>query len=187
MGWELSFMDAIQENLRCGFLDAFFPFITLLGDGGLFWIAVTLLMFIPRKTRKYAHVAAIGLLLCVICGNVILKPLIARIRPYDVNTFMRELLLVKAPTDFSFPSGHTQASFAVACSICYWNRKWGVPALILATLIAFSRIYLYVHYPTDVLAGLGFGILFSLVGLLIADKLFRGKRDWDGCAVKSKM
>ena len=186
MDWEFSLMNGIQEHLRCGFMDAFMPFITKFGDGGIFWIAITLLMFIPRKTRKYAHVAAIGLLLCVICGNVILKPLIARVRPFDINTAMKSMLLVKAPTDYSFPSGHTQASFAVACSICYWNRKFGVPALALAMLVAFSRIYLYVHYPTDVLAGMAFGICFSLVGLMIANKLFRGRRDWDGCEQKTE-
>ncbi len=185
MDWEFALLDGIQSTLKCGFMDDFMPIITKFGDGGIFWIAVTLLMFIPKKTRKYAHVAAIALLFCVICGNVILKPLVARIRPYDVKLVMKSLLLVKAPTDYSFPSGHTQASFAVACSICYWNRKWGIPALILAAMVAFSRMYLYVHYPTDVLAGLCFGIGFSLIGLLICNKLFRGKKEWDGCQVKS--
>ena len=184
MEWELQFLDWIQENLRCGFLDWFMPLITKLGDGGVFWIIVTLLGFIPKRTRKYAHVAAIGLILCLVCGNVLLKPLVARIRPYDANTAMQGKLLVKALSDYSFPSGHTQASFAVACSICYWSRKWGVPALILATLIALSRLYLYVHYPTDVLAGLCFGVVFSLIGLAICNKLFRGRKSWDGCELR---
>lgn len=185
MGWEFTFLDWIQEHLRCGFMDAVMPKITFLGDGGWFWILLTLLGFIPKKTRKYAHVAAIGLILCLLCGNVILKPMIARTRPFDINTAMQSMLLVKAPTDGSFPSGHTQASFAVATAICFWKRKWGVPALILATIIAFSRLYLYVHYPTDVLAGFCFGVLFATLGLFICDKLFRGKKSWDGCAAKA--
>ena len=184
MDWEFTVLDWIQSNLRCGFLDTVMPIVTFLADGGWFWIALTLLGFIPKRTRKYAHVAAIALILCLLCGNVILKPLIARIRPYDVNTAMQSMLLVKAPDDFSFPSGHTQASFAVATSICFWKRQWGIPALILAVVIAFSRMYLYVHYPTDVLAGFCFGVVFAFVGLLLCDKLFRGRKQWDGCAPK---
>ncbi len=89
-------------------------------------------------------------------------------------------LLVKAPKDFAFPSGHTQASFAAAASICMWKRKWGIPALILASLVAFSRMYLYVHYPTDVLGGLFYGVAYALIALAICNKLFRNK-PWDGC------
>lgn len=185
MDWEFAFLDWIQANLRCDFLDTLLPAVTFLGNGGWFWIALTLLGFIPKRTRKYAHVAAIGLILCLLCGNMILKPLIARIRPYDVNEAMRALLLVNPPHDYSFPSGHTQASFAAATAICFWKRKWGIPALILASLIAFSRMYLYVHYPTDVLAGICFGLLFATIGLLISNRLFRGKKDWDGCTATS--
>ena len=89
-------------------------------------------------------------------------------------------LLVKAPTDFAFPSGHTQASFAAATAICMWKRQWGIPALTLATLVAFSRMYLYVHYPTDVLAGILFGVGYALIALAICNKIFR-KKTWDGC------
>lgn len=183
--WEIAFLDWIQNHLRCGFLDLVVPVVTMLAEGGWFWILLTLLGFIPKKTRKYAHVAAIALILCLLCGNVTLKPLIARIRPFDLNPAMRPLLLVSAPTDYSFPSGHTQASFAAATSICFWKRKWGIPALVLATLIGFSRMYLYVHYPTDVLAGVGFGVLYACIGLTIANKLFRGRKPWDGCAAKA--
>lgn len=179
MEWEFAFLDWIQAHLQSGVLDKVMPVITLFGDKGIFWIAVTLLMFAYKPTRKYAHVAAIGLLLCVLCGNIILKPMLARIRPYDVNQLVQ--LLISAPTDFSFPSGHTQASFTVATAICMWKRKWGIPALILAALIAFSRMYLYVHYPTDIIGGLIFGVGFAFIGLAISNKLFRGKKDWDGC------
>ena len=89
-------------------------------------------------------------------------------------------LLIKPPTDYAFPSGHTQASFAAATSICMWSRKWGIPALCLAALVAFSRMYLYVHYPTDILGGLISGVVYACLALAICNKLFVNK-PWDGC------
>lgn len=211
MDWEFQFLNWIQTNLRSETLDKIMPIITKFGDGGIFWIVITLLLFIPKRTRKYAHVSAFALIFCVVGGNLILKNLIARPRPFwlengnplallavdnpltrisvhDGVTVIPEgrtiiQLLVKAPTDFAFPSGHTQASFAAASSICMWKRKWGIPALILAALVAFSRMYLYVHYPTDVLAGICFGVGYALVSLAICNKLFR-KKTWDGCEGK---
>ena len=100
---------------------------------------------------------------------MILKPLIARLRPFTVNTAIE--LLIPPPSDFSFPSGHTFASFASATAILKNNRRLGIPAIILAVLIAFSRLYLYVHYPTDVFFGLLLGILAGLIGNFAAGKL----------------
>lgn len=179
MDWEFAFLDWIQTHLKCDFLDGFMPLITKLGDAGIFWIVVTLVMFGFRRTRKYANVSAFALLMCLLFGNLLLKPMIARVRPYDVQTAVK--LLIDAPVDFSFPSGHTQAAFACTVSLFLWRKKVGIPALIVAAIIAFSRMYLYVHYPTDVLAGLLMGVTFALVGNAIANKLYRGKKDWDGC------
>ena len=111
--------------------------------------------------------------------------LASRISVHDGTTVIPEgrtvmQLLVKPPTDFAFPSGHTQASFAAATSICMWSRKWGIPALCLAALIAFSRMYLYVHYPTDIIGGLISGVAYAFLALAICNKLFR-KKTWDGC------
>ncbi|MCQ2417234.1 MAG: phosphatase PAP2 family protein [Oscillospiraceae bacterium] len=209
MDWEFQFLNWIQDTLRSDIMDVIMPFITKFGDGGIFWIVLTVLMFIPKQTRKYAHVSAIALILCVLGGNVILKNLIARPRPFwlengnplarigcigdpllrlsahDGTTVIPEgrtllQLLVKAPMDYAFPSGHTQASFAAAASICMWKKKYGIPALILAALVAFSRMYLYVHYPTDILGGLFFGLTYAFIGLAICNRLFRNKT-WDGC------
>ena len=107
-----------------------------------------------------------GLVLKVVCCNLVLKPLVARIRPCDVNTAVQ--LLITRPDDFSFPSGHTGASFA-AVSALYFNRNriW-IPALMFAALIAFSRMYLYVHYPTDILAGIILGIMAGWAGSLLS-------------------
>jgi undecaprenyl-diphosphatase len=111
---------------------------------------------------------------------VILKPLVHRIRPYNYEIWepLRTAaeLLIEAPTDFSFPSGHTLVSFEASVSIFAFNKKWGVPAIVLAFLIAFSRIYLYVHYVTDVLAGIVMGTAFAIVSYFVIDAL--GKSAW---------
>lgn len=110
------------------------------------------------KTRKVGILVSVALLLDVLTCNVILKPLIARTRPYDVNTAVE--LLIRAPRDYSFPSGHTAASFAAAAALWFADKKkLAIPALVLAVLIAFSRMYFYVHYPTDVLGGAILGMV----------------------------
>ena len=109
---------------------------------------------------------AAALIVDVILCNVILKNLIARVRPYDVNTAVQ--VLVAKPKDFSFPSGHTAASFAsVTALYLAGEKKLWKPALALAILIAFSRMYLYVHYPTDIIGGVIFGSLSGYLGYKI--------------------
>ncbi|MGN0648010.1 MAG: phosphatase PAP2 family protein [Oscillospiraceae bacterium] len=169
MAWEFDVLNWIQENLRCGLLDTVMPIITFLGNGGWFWIALTLVGFIPQKTRKYAFISAFALICCLVFGNLILKPCIARIRPFDVQTGIQ--LLIEKPHDYSFPSGHTQASFATATAIFFKDKRWGIGALVLAALIAFSRMYLYVHYPTDILAGVLFGVGYAIIGKLLVDRI----------------
>ena len=144
-------LDYIQAHLRSGFFDTVMPLITALGNGGAIWIGCSAVLLLIPKTRKTGAAMAGSLILEALCCNVILKPLIGRIRPCEVNAAVQ--LLIAHPTDFSFPSGHTGASFAAVSALYFSrNRLWRV-ALILAALIAFSRLYLYVHYPSDVLAG----------------------------------
>ncbi len=158
--FELNILDFIRENLTNPFLDTVMPFITKFGDGGVFWIALSVLFIIFKRTRKMGICMGLSLLIGFITGNLFLKNVIARIRPYDINTEIE--ILVKHLSDYSFPSGHTLASFEAATAITLNNRKLGVPALILASFIALSRLYLYVHYPSDVICGilLGIGIAF---------------------------
>ena len=165
--FDLPILDWIAETLHCGFLDFLMPLITVLGNAGIFWIAVAVvLLFIPKYRKIGLGMGAaliIGLLVC----NVTLKPLIARPRPYDyqLTHFGKTIeLLIARPHDFSFPSGHTLASFEGATVLLIGNKKLGIPAMILACLIAFSRIYLYVHYPTDVLVSVILGIAFGFLG-----------------------
>ena len=145
------------QSLHTPILDKIMQLITHLGDMGIMWIILTIVMLLIPKTRKSGVIMAAALIVDVILCNVILKNLIARVRPYDVNTAVQ--LLVAKPKDFSFPSGHTAASFA------------SVTALYLAILIAFSRMYLYVHYPTDILGGVIFGSLSAWIGYRISTKV----------------
>ena len=174
MAWEFNLLDQIQQHLANDFLNALVPRISSLGDAGLIWIALSILLLLFPKTRKAGLASGIALLFMLIPGIMILKPLVARLRPFTDNTAVE--LLIPPPTDFSFPSGHTYASFASASAIFRNNHKIGIPALILASLIAFSRLYLYVHYPTDVLFGILFGILAGWIGNLISNRVFRSSR-----------
>lgn len=162
MNIDMAILDLIQSNIRTGFMDAIMPFITQLGDAGLIWIILSIGLIIPKKTRKIGFVMIIALILNGIICNIILKPMLARIRPFDVNTAIK--LLINKPRDFSFPSGHTSASFTAASVLFFRKSKLFVPSLVLAFLISFSRLYLYVHYPSDVLAGLVLGVLCGYIG-----------------------
>lgn len=160
---ELAILDFIQSNLRCGIMDSVMTFITGLGDSGKIWIACTILLLLIPKTRKAGLAMGIALALEIVCCNVILKPFVARIRPCEVNTAVQ--LLIARPDDFSFPSGHTAASFAAVEALrLVGEKKLWKPALLLAVLIAFSRLYLYVHYPTDILGGVIIGIIAGHIG-----------------------
>lgn len=163
--FELRILDFIQENIKCGFLDFIMPLITLFGEGGVLWIATAALLLIFKKTRKTGAAMGVALALGFLIGNLTLKPLIARVRPYDMPGVEVELL-VSHLGDKSFPSGHTLACFEAATVIFINNKRFGIPAVVIAVLVALSRLYLYVHYPTDVLAGAVLGILFGIIGCL---------------------
>ena len=182
IAFDLPILEWIRANVWCEVLDVAMPIITTFGDGGIFWIAWSvLLMFFP-KTRKtglgMAFALAMGLVVC----NLTLKPMVARIRPYDLQAELGVTinLLQGAMHDFSFPSGHTIASFEAATVLLKNSKKMGIPAYILAIMVAFSRLYLYVHYPTDVIASIILGTLFALIGDalagVIAPKIHFGKR-----------
>ncbi len=166
-GFDLPVLDWIADTLWCPFLDAVMPVITVLGNGGIFWIILAVALLLFKKTRRVGVGMGIALLMGLLLCNLTLKPLCHRIRPYDYqyDVFGKVIpLIIERPHDFSFPSGHTIASFEAAGVILLSSKKWGIAALVLASLIAFSRLYLYVHYPTDVLASvlLGFGLaIFS--------------------------
>ena len=171
VSFDLPILDWIQETMQCTFLDKTLPIVTLFGDGGVFWIGIAVLLLFFAKYRKTGFSMGMALVLGLVVCNITLKPLVARIRPYDfqLQEFGREItLLISAQHDFSFPSGHTIASFEACTVLLLHDKRMGIPATVLAILIAFSRLYLYVHYPTDVLVSLVLGIAFGLLGNFLA-------------------
>jgi undecaprenyl-diphosphatase len=163
-----SILHLIQNNLRTDILDQIFPIITRLGDMGAVWIVLSLILLIPRRTRRTAVLMLIGMAAAYILGAVMLKNYIARPRPCWLDDSV--VLLITEPKDYSFPSGHTLAGTVACFLINRTNKVIGFFAVILMLLIAFSRMYLYVHFPSDVLAGLIIGIIFGAVTWLIGGR-----------------
>lgn len=160
----------IMDNLWCPFLDWFMPLVTRLGDDGIFWIIVALILLIFPKTRKTGAMMGVAMILGLLVGNLTMKPTFARIRPYENEAGRAVELLVEKLSDYSFPSGHTLVCFEAATVLMIRNRKpWGVIALVTAFVVAFSRLYLYVHYPSDVLVGMILGTLFGFCGVWVVD------------------
>ena len=157
-------LDFIQR-LKCGFLDFFMPIFTALGNKGIFFILLGVTFLFFKKTRKSGIVILIALTLGGLFCNLLLKPLVARPRPY--TELPDYVLLVKQLTDFSFPSGHTTAAFETAFGVALLGKKQAICAYIFAVLMAFSRMYLYLHYPTDVLAGAIIGTLCAVLAYVI--------------------
>ena len=153
----------IQQHLRTDMLTPFMKIVTFLGNGGWFWILCAVVLLAIPKTRKTGYAAVLSLIFGVIVTNLLLKNIVARPRPFaEIEALIP---LIAKPTDFSFPSGHTTASFAVALVMLRMlPKKIGILAVVLAALVAFSRLYLGVHYPTDVLAG----FVVALVGSSLA-------------------
>lgn len=162
----------IQEYIRVPFLTTFFTNYTHLGDHGIIWIVLGLLLLVPKKTRKAGVLVLASLLGSLLVNNIWLKNLVARTRPYEVLDELK--LLIEAQRDYSFPSGHTGSSFAAAMAMYLTlPKKYGILALVGATLMGLSRLYVGVHYPTDVLAGMLTGILIAVAVNFLLEKLYR--------------
>ena len=160
----------IQDNVRSDFLTPIMKVITHLGDKGILWILVTLVLLYLRQTRKLGVRCMVSMVIGLVITNLILKNWVARIRPYELIQGLE--CIVKKADDYSFPSGHTTNS--LACAWVIFRRapkKWGVPALILAILISLSRLYVGIHYPTDVLGGAVIGIGSACLSLALVPKL----------------
>ena len=159
--FEASIILWIQENLT-GPFEGVWVAITHLGDEGYLWIALGILLLIFKKTRPIGFTMLVSLLVNFLIVNVTLKDLIGRPRPYVINEAITPLVANVNPLR-SFPSGHTSGSFSAMFALNKWvPKKIGIPGLILASLIAISRWFMGVHYPTDVLAGVVIGYLSSI-------------------------
>lgn len=173
--WDISVLNFIQENIVNPVLDVFFSLITHLGDDGIFWIAIAVVMLFFEKTRKTGIMMGAALILGLIIGNGVLKNVFGRVRPYALDDAMRSIdqLLVKAPSDASFPSGHTLASFEASVVLMIRDKRFGIPALIIAMCVALSRLYLYIHFPTDVIAGAILGTANAVLAILIVNTAWK--------------
>ncbi len=175
VSFDLPILDWIQANLQSPFMDFIMPIITLFGEAGIFWIAWAVLLLFFQKTRKTGWSMGVALILGVIICNMLLKPMVMRPRPYDfqLSEFGKVIpLLIDAQHDYSFPSGHTIACFEASVVLLIKDKRMGIPAFILGLLVSFSRLYLYVHYPSDVLASVVLGTVFAFLGVLIVNKVY---------------
>lgn len=151
----------IQNYCRTPVLTAFFSWVTHLGDSGGIWIVLSCILLISRRTRAVGIMSLMALAGSLVINNMILKNLVARTRPYEIIQGLT--LLIERQSDLSFPSGHTAASFAAAVIIYReMPHRYGIAALTLAVCIGFSRLYLGVHYPSDVIGGALSGILIAV-------------------------
>lgn len=168
--WDASVITAIYENVHSAFLTMFFRIVTLLGEGGIFWIAVAVILLFFKKTRRSGICIGASLLIGVIVGNGIIKNVVARPRPYDAIEGIESV--VSHLSDYSFPSGHSLCCFGAATALAMNRTKWAIPAYVGAVLVAVSRLFLFVHYPTDVICGALLGVLFGVLGSLAAGAIY---------------
>lgn len=176
LNFDFSVLDFIAENIRCAFLDPVMWAFSMFANKGIGWILLGLVFLIPKETRAAGAVSLAAMLLGMLVGEIAIKNIVCRIRPYDMyeafhKAAMPFTLNAGVEDTFCFPSGHTCCSFAVAVSYFKINKKVGITALVAAALVGFSRLYNYVHYPTDVLCGTLLGILSAILIMLVYNKL----------------
>lgn len=172
-GWDASVLLFIQEHLRCGIGNVLFPLWSNLGNAGLIWIAAAVFMLLFPRTRRAGVLALAALLLNLLAVNVLIKPMVARLRPWLVVEGLEPLLY--SDDQHSFPSGHTSAAFAFAtAAFACLDMRWAkVLAVVAAVLMGWSRLYVGVHFPSDVLAGAVIGALCGLLAVWLYRKFFQ--------------
>lgn len=168
LDWSILFF--IQNNLVTPINNKIMLFFTSLGDMGIVWIILAIFFIIKKNYRKLGVMLLIALMLELLVGNVILKNIFQRPRPCWIDHSFK--LLVARPRDYSFPSAHAFSSFICATVIAKYNKKWGIGALILAFLISFSRLYLFVHFPSDVFVGALLGVVLGIAVYNIFNEIY---------------
>ena len=161
-------LDYIREHLRNGFFDNVMPIITTFGNLGIFWVVVALIISAKKKYRRCSVTMMIGMIIGVVLGNFIVKNIVRRERPCWINEIGD--MLIAIPQDYSFPSGHTLSSFISATILTYYDKRFAVPSFSVAILIAFSRMYLYVHFPTDIMGGAVLGVGIAIMTISLSNK-----------------
>lgn len=156
---DLQILNLIQQYFKSVFMDKFMVFITNLGNRGIIWLIISLIFMTRKEYRKISIYSILALILVTILGELVLKNIVDRVRPFEIVEQME--LLIKKPVSSSFPSGHTASSFTMAGVLSHKIRKYKITFYILASLIAFSRLYLFVHNPTDIVAGIVLSVVCS--------------------------
>lgn len=172
-GLDFSILYFIQGTVKNPLFDFLMPFFSFIGDGGGIWILACVVMMFFRRTRIWAATGLIAMLIAFVAGEIIMKNIFCRIRPCYID--MTVQMLIPKPESYSFPSGHTASSFACASAFFVYNRRFGVAALMLAVLISFSRLYNFVHFPSDIAAGCLLGILSATLAVLVLKGVKNGK------------
>ena len=180
LGFDLAVFEWVQ-GIQSHLLTAIMTTVTTLGDEGIIFIVLGLVLFCTKKYRKAGLSILIALVVMLVLNNLVLKELIARPRPFNLDpeayawwheVYKYPYFNIHQPSSYSFPSGHTSSAFAAAIALLCHDRKLGIPTTIFAAIMGFSRIYVEVHYCTDVIGGAIVGIIYALIGVLIAKFLF---------------
>lgn len=182
LNFDLKIFEWIQ-TVQGTFLDKIMIAITTLGEGGIIFILLALALICTKKYRKAGVAVLVALVVMEIGNNLILKEIFARPRPFNLAeadpvkyAWWAEAYrfpgLVSEPSSYSFPSGHTSSAFAAAIAVLWYDRKIGIPTTVFAFIMGFTRIYVQVHYPTDVIFGALFGVVYALIGVLIMKALY---------------
>lgn len=166
--FDFAVLDGIQNTVQCGFLDRMMPAVSFIG-GGVIWVIMGLILLFFKRFRFNGIRLLTAFTITVLITEFIIKPLFLRERPFMMNT--EHILIVSEPFGSSFPSAHSSSSFAAAVQFYGISRKAGILAVAGALLVAFSRLYLYVHFPTDVLAGIAIGVVFGIITFIAAEKI----------------
>lgn len=166
---DINILNFIRDSLSNPVMDKLMIFLTSLGDKGFIWIVIGVILLTQKKYRKIGFVLLIALLITSIVGEGVIKNIVQRHRPFITYPYIS--IIINPPISFSFPSGHTSSSFAAATVLGYYIKEWRYVFYIFATSIAFSRIYLFVHYPSDIIAGILLGVICALLTIKVIDKL----------------
>lgn len=173
MNLDWSILHGLRALTVCPLLDFWMPKITALGNSGIIWVLAAVALLCTKKYRKYGVLLLVGLVVAMLAGNLALKNLFARPRPCWLDESVP--LLIDRPSDYSFPSGHTMAAAIGVTILTAADRRFGWAAIPLAVLIAFSRMYLYVHFPSDILGGAVLGVAIGLL-MLYAGRCLASRR-----------
>ncbi|MCQ2514975.1 MAG: phosphatase PAP2 family protein [Ruminococcus sp.] len=167
-------LDFIQNSIKCSFMDYFMSILSFISYDGLIWVVLAVFLLFFKKSRKTGLMIIVALVLGFVICELGLKHIVMRPRPFTLNPDI--ILIIKQPSGSSFPSWHSCSSFVAATILLKYDKKIGIPATIIALLIVFSRLYCYVHYPTDVTAGIIIGILCAIIVMVAFKKIQQNKK-----------